>query len=298
MTDYTPKVERLRNNPIIHPNMDDRMGDNINGPSLIQVPDWVRDRLGKYYLYFGHHDGRYIRLAYADDLEGTWRIHSKGALSLEDSHFEGHIASPDVHVDHKSGQIRMYFHGSNTVTGGGTGKGGAQFTRASISIDGLNFNAESELLSNPYLRAFQWNGNHYAIAMPGVFYRSENGMSNFEDGPTLFTENMRHSAVIVDENVLQIFFTMVGDSPERIKLSTVDLSDDWMNWTASDPIDVLSPELPWEGSEMPQEPSKRGLIDGQVNQLRDPAIYQEDGRKYLLYSIAGESGIAIAELTF
>lgn len=298
MTDYTPKVERLGNNPIIRPNMDDRMGDNINGPSLIQVPDWVRDRLGKYYLYFGHHDGRYIRLAYADDLEGPWRIHSEGVLSLEDSHFEGHIASPDVHVDHKSARIRMYFHGSNTVTGGGTGKGGAQFTRVSISRDGLNFNAYSELLANPYLRAFQWNGNHYAIAMPGVFYRSENGMSNFEDGPTLFTENMRHSAVIVDENVLQIFFTMVGDSPERIKLSTVDLSDDWMNWTASDPIDLLSPELLWEGSEMPQEPSKRGLIDGQVNQLRDPAIYQEDGRKYLLYSIAGESGIAIAELTF
>ena len=182
----------------------------------------------------------------------------------------------------------MYFHGSNTVTGGGTGKDGAQFTRVSISRDGLNFNAASELLANPYLRAFQWNGNHYAIAMPGVFYRSENGMSNFEDGPTLFTENMRHSAVIVDENVLQIFFTMVGDSPERIKLSTVDLSDDWMNWTASDPIDVLSPELPWE----------RGIVDGRVNQLRDPAIYEEDGRTYLLYSTAGESGIGIAELTF
>ena len=298
MTDYTPKVERLRNNPIIRPNMDYRMGDNINGPSLIQVPDWVRDRLGKYYLYFGHHNGRYIRLAYADELEGPWRIHSEGVLSLEDSHFEGHIASPDVHVDHKIGHIRMYFHGSNTVSGGGTGKDGAQFTRVSMSRDGLNFNADSELLANPYLRAFQWNGNHYAIAMPGVFYRSENGMSNFEDGPTLFTENMRHSAVIVDENVLQIFFTMVGDSPERIKLSTVDLSDDWMNWTASDPIDVLSPELPWEGSELPQKPSKRGLIDGQVNQLRDPAIYQEDGLTYLLYSIAGESGIAIAELTF
>ena len=298
MTDYTPKVERLRNNPIIRPNMDYRMGDNINGPSLIQVPDWVRDRLGKYYLYFGHHNGRYIRLAYADELEGPWRIHSEGVLSLEDSHFEGHIASPDVHVDHKIGHIRMYFHGSNTVTGGETGKGGAQFTRVSISRDGLNFNADSELLANPYLRAFQWNGNHYAIAMPGVFYRSENGMSNFEDGPTLFTENMRHSAVIVDENVLQIFFTMVGDSPERIKLSTVDLSDDWMDWTASDPIDVLSPELPWEGSEMMQEPSKRGIVDGRVNQLRDPAIYEEDGRTYLLYSTAGESGIGIAELTF
>ena len=34
-----------------------------------------------------------------------------------------------------------------------------------------------------------------------------------------------------------------------------------------------------------------------VNQLRDPAIFEEDGRIYLLYSVAGESGIAIAELT-
>jgi hypothetical protein len=33
-----------------------------------------------------------------------------------------------------------------------------------------------------------------------------------------------------------------------------------------------------------------------VHQLRDPAVYEEDGRTYLLYSVAGESGIAMAEL--
>jgi hypothetical protein len=33
-----------------------------------------------------------------------------------------------------------------------------------------------------------------------------------------------------------------------------------------------------------------------VRQLRDPAIFREDGKTYLLYSIAGESGIAVAEL--
>ena len=32
------------------------------------------------------------------------------------------------------------------------------------------------------------------------------------------------------------------------------------------------------------------------NPLRDPAIFEEDGRVYLLYAVAGESGIAIAEL--
>ena len=33
-----------------------------------------------------------------------------------------------------------------------------------------------------------------------------------------------------------------------------------------------------------------------VNQLRDPAIYVEDERIYLLYAVAGESGIAIARV--
>jgi hypothetical protein len=33
-----------------------------------------------------------------------------------------------------------------------------------------------------------------------------------------------------------------------------------------------------------------------VNQLRDPAIFEEDGRVFLLYAVAGEAGIAIAEV--
>jgi hypothetical protein len=35
-----------------------------------------------------------------------------------------------------------------------------------------------------------------------------------------------------------------------------------------------------------------------VNQLRDPAVYEESGRTFLLYAVAGESGIAIAGVTF
>ena len=35
---------------------------------------------------------------------------------------------------------------------------------------------------------------------------------------------------------------------------------------------------------------------GLVRQLRDPAIFEDQGRIYLLYSVSGESGIAIGEL--
>ena len=63
-------VRRLDNNPIIRPGMDDRMGANIQGPSMIRVPDWLPDPLGRYYLYFADHKGSYIRLASADHIEG------------------------------------------------------------------------------------------------------------------------------------------------------------------------------------------------------------------------------------
>ncbi len=105
-------VARLKGNPIIRPEMDSRMGDNINGPSLIRAPEWLPGRLGRYYLYFAHHQGQYIRLAYADALEGPWRIYEPGTLTLEQSIFGRHVASPDVHVDDEARQIRMYYHGS------------------------------------------------------------------------------------------------------------------------------------------------------------------------------------------
>ena len=83
----TYKVRRFDHNPIIRPHMDDRMGANVQGPSLIRVPDWVSDPLGRYYLYFADHKGSYIRLAYADALEGPWRIHRAGSLQLSASRF-------------------------------------------------------------------------------------------------------------------------------------------------------------------------------------------------------------------
>jgi hypothetical protein len=88
----------------------------------------------------------------------------------------------------------------------------------------------------------------------------------------------------------------VGDAPERIYLSRIDLRGDWRNWQASESQEVLRPERPWEGAEAPLEPSIRSVAYGSVNQLRDPAIYVEADQVYLLYAIAGESGIGIARI--
>ena len=54
-------------------------GGNINGPSIIRVPDWIpiSERVhpsAKYYLYFGNHRGDDIRMAWSDSLTGTWTL--------------------------------------------------------------------------------------------------------------------------------------------------------------------------------------------------------------------------------
>jgi hypothetical protein len=78
-------VERLPRNPILSAVAEERGYININGPSVILVPDWVERPLGRYYMYFAHHKGSYIRLAVADDPTGPWTVYDPGVLRLEDT---------------------------------------------------------------------------------------------------------------------------------------------------------------------------------------------------------------------
>lgn len=320
------RVERIGNGPIISPETDPSIGHNIQGPSLVRVPDWVVNRLGRYYLYFADHKGSYIRLAFADRLEGPWKIHPPGALSLTDTPFPHtpppvthqqmadyrvraaavgldleqfpdlakemttpHVASPDVHVDEENRRFVMYYHGLEAFA--------QQVTRVATSTDGITFTSGDEVLGRTYWRALSHEGMTYAIAMPGVFYRSANPLSGFEQGPTLFNPDMRHSAVFKHGNTLYVVWTQVAtDPPERLLLSTIDVSGSWHTWRESEPVELLRPEKEWEGANLPLAKSVRSFAPGPVNQLRDPAIYEEDGRVYLLYAVKGESGIALAEL--
>ena len=314
------RVHRLLDRPIISPDLHPSIGDNIQGPSLIKVPAWVEDRLGDYYLYFADHKGRYIRLAYADSLTGPWSIHPPGSLQIEGSHFlteppevsaeeltqlearrsakishdllkeitAPHIASPDVHVDHAARRIVMYFHGLEGV--------GKQVSRVALSENGIDFTAQPQALGRTYMRIFRHDDWTYSLAMPGQLYRSRDGLTDFEPGTLLFNRDMRHSALLQRGNDLWVFWTQVGEAPERILLSSIDLSGDWREWQETEPMEVLRPEREWEGAGAPLVPSVRSTAYGKVNQLRDPAIFEEDGRIYLLYAVAGESGIAIAEV--
>jgi len=320
------RIERLLAGPIISPQSHVSIGHNIQGPSLIRVPAWVENPLGKYYLYFADHKGAYIRLAYADKVTGPWTVYEPGALHLADSHFltetpsvpnakvdqallymrtmlghtgrtdqqmlddliVPHIASPDVHVDNANKRIVMYFHGLDAFA--------SQVSRVATTGDGIHFKAREEILGRSYMRAIEHRGATYVLAMPGQFYRSTDGLTGFEEGPKLFNKLMRHSALLKRGDMLHVFWTQAGDTPESILHSTIDISGDWSEWKESKASLVLAPERDWEGANAPLLPSERSTAVGHVNQLRDPAIFEDDGRLYLLYAVAGESGIAIAEL--
>ena len=61
---------------------------------------------------------------------------------------------------------------------------------------------------------------------------------------------------------------------------------------------MVRPERNWDVADAPVEPSVRSTAYGHVNQLRDPALYIEDDMVYMLYAVAGESGIALARVDF
>jgi len=317
---------RLPQSPIITEEMlSGEDGASINGPSLIKVPDWISNPLGKYYLYFAHHAGTYIRLAYADRIEGPWHIHEEGVLPLSSqSLLRGHIASPEAVIDEKSHRIYLFYHGPRKSPDK-NGKRG-QVTCMSVSDDGLNFQQIDRIVGPPYLRVFQYHGQWFAMDHSGILQRASALGEVFEPvariigdditaavDPSLLGEPgaplakdrpsegpyryaIRHVGLDVNDGILTVYFSCVGHRPERILCTKIDMKASPETWRAKTTIEVLRPETREEGADLPLAFSKGGISVTRVNELRDPTVFREGGKAYLLYSIAGEHGIGIADL--
>ena len=320
------KIKKYNKGPIISPEISSELGQNIQGPSIIKKPEWINNKLGKYLLYFADHKGDHIKLAHSNNLFHSWEIYKGGTLRLLQSNFLTappeipnsfdlsiaesnfnphpdqkifipeviedltipHIASPDVHVDQENKKIIMYYHGLE--------KFGVQSSRVATSNDGINFIAEKKIIGKSYFRKFEYENKIYGMSMPGIFYINKGKIDEFEEIKTLFNKNMRHSALIVIEHKLYVFYTQRGDAPEKILLSVIDLDKEPKKWDATKPIEVTRPEFEWEGANLPIQYSSRSSINTPVNQLRDPCVFQDEGKLYLLYSVKGENGIAISTL--
>lgn len=301
-------VTRLPDNPIIRPEMmpkdDGEWSDNIGFPCLIRVPSWVEKPLGKYYLYFSAHHGSYIRLAYADDVTGPWKIYEPGTLRMEQVEAVNqsakangrHVASPDVVVDEEHKQFRMYFHFLLPKLG--------HKSSVALSGDGLTFEPRAGAIGGPYLRVFRHADAYFAVEDGGAISHSPDGLQVFKVVSKAVTlasagnpasAHFRHAGLWLDGDMLSVFYTRIGDAPERILTTKVKLSNDPATWQASTPIAVLEPEREYEGIAAAIAPSTP-MGQTHVRQLRDPFIFREGEKTWLLYAVAGETGIAIAEV--
>jgi hypothetical protein len=282
--------------PLITPATHPGISNNITMPSVIRAPAALG--LGAYGMYFAAHDGRYIRLATADAPTGPWTTFAPGTLKdTEVAPFSDTISSPDVFVL-PSGRIRMYF--STDRYPGST----EQWSGVAESDDGIHFTlASTENIAKYYLRTFEWNGTTYGMAKgwstaPAELGASPDGIARFAPIKTLSGGSIRHMTVLRDGATLLVFYSVIGDAPERILLSTIRLdSGPPSSWELSPPIEVLRPERDYEGAQRPIAPSVKGAATN-VNQLRDPYVFVDNGTVWLFYAIAGESAIALAELHY
>lgn len=323
-----PGAVRFPENPLITQGMSPTLGDDLNGPSVIRVPAWIEHPLGRYYLYFAHHKGTFIRMAYADDPAGPWRIFEPGVLDVKSTvfyrpqpdppglseRFYTHVASPEVVVDEANKRLVMLVHGWFT-----DGKkwpedfqeaarwtrdhGYGQFTQTTVSNDGLHFIAQPGLTARTsYSRVFRWHDAWYSMSRLGVLGRAKDLLARWELGPNPFdggpwAGRVRHVAVVVRGDKLYVFFTGIGDAPERVLLWTIALTADWRAWRASQPVEVLRPQAAYECTVIPISASKAGEAEGPEHALRDPGVIYDKGRLVLFYSYCGEQGIAAADVT-
>lgn len=328
---FTIQTARPSNNPIISESMlSTEDGDSINGPSLIKVPSWVANPLGKYYLYFAHHAGKYIRMAYADRVEGPYRIHPGGVLRIGDQKaLSGHIASPEAVVDEASKKIYLYYHGRPSgikKQPGVDDPEAGQKSSVAVSSDGLHFDAANLKVGPAYLRVFPHRGHWYAINGHGTLLRSNALGKVFEPAGEVIGDDIaaaidparlgepgakserpargadrysiRHVGVDIVGDHLILYFSCVGHRPERIYATVIEMKGDAATWKARGTVEVLRPKEKWEGGALPLAYSRGGRSRQWENGLRDPAIYRENGKTWLLYSVGGEHGIGLAELRY
>lgn len=344
--DFPYQAVRMNDgNPIIEPTMfsNSRDGYSINGPSLIRVPEWIpmderADMSAQYYLYFAHHSGNYIRMAWAAYIEGPYTLYDdfadigdRGVLDNAEADIfldndirieENHLASPDVHVDDENQRIIMYFHSGSSffVKNNEISK---QVTWVSTSLYGLEFyeGIEPVYLGSSYFKVFEYDEELYALDNGAKVYRAPdkdhpwrapndhdftdplwelNPRHVFQDDIPLPSSELRvrHTGVYVDGDQLLVFYSRRGEFQERIQLSTMDLNGDWLDYDPTyPPKEILAPNPGWEGGQKPMANSlKGGAVD--MNQLRDPSVFQDDSddKLYLLYSGNGEGGIGLARL--
>ena len=248
-------------------------------------------------------------MAFSDNLTGPWQIYKEGVLDLKETSFtherpnieqpqwakeqgvDGlypHIASPDIHINEAEKSVEMFFHGLDYD--------GEQRSLHAESSDGLTWQVQQARINQTYLRIFRYKRKKYALGWGGQILR-QNTSGIFEMGPWAFgDQGHRHAGVLVKGDKLHVVWTRIGDAPESVLHSVIDMSTYWRDWCATEGQMILKPKFAWEGAHLAISKSTVGGLTKQQHSLRDPFLYEENEEVYMIYAGGGETSIGIATL--
>lgn len=276
---------------------------NICNPCLVKVPDWCKNKLADYYLFYADHKGKFIKLAYSNNLFSKWKIKKGGVIHIRQFNDAiNHIASPEIYIDSKKKEVILFTHSHSKSQVG-------QWTYISKSKDALNFEVVNNIPIAPfYFRMFQYNEYYYALTKGGALWKSKNFSQKFSQCQNLFYRDksndklhnydgaVRHLCVIIESNSLIVFYTKIGDKPEKIYFSKLNLKLDEKKWFFKKEFELMRPEKNFEGKDIKLTKSMPGDTLKPENALRDPHVLKILNNYFLTYCVKGEFGIAIAEL--
>ena len=115
---------------------------------------------------------------------------------------------------------------------------------AAESADGIHFEGDRDHQAE-LLAGFPEGGYFYGMSRLGQLSRSRDprrvskwarirfAMARCQSSPPRGARRCAEPAAV--------FFTAIGDTPERVLMSTVDLTPDWTTWRATAPAEVLQP---------------------------------------------------------
>jgi hypothetical protein len=177
---------------------------------------------------------------------------------------------------------------------------------------------EHPRLGYRYMIATNHSKQHIGSA---VLYRSKSHLGPWESGPVL-GHGLRspNLHLLQRERYMMVFFTLIGDAPERILLGTIDTSSssDWNHWKLLPGPILLEPRYAYENGKglsltldqpFPVKwkiPSIQGGATGRNVELRHArflphyTVSSQDSSNVtglLVYTAPGESAMAVAKLS-
>ena len=136
-----------------------------------------------------------------------------------------------------------------------------------------------------------------------VLCRSKSIEGPFEWGPKL-GQSLRHFDIHFVEGIIYVLYSMIGDTPERILLGTIDttLGTDWNDWNFLPGPRILEPRYWFEHQNTIVSTSVEGLAKDR-HRISDPRLLLDEDMGpdklsgLLFYSVQGEREIATAKIS-